>query len=948
MPWMGKKGAITVSAVTLLSIASATPDIQFPVDSQVPPVAQASELYNFVFAESTFTSAAGHITYALAEEPAWLQLDSGTRTFSGRPESNDVGTVTFQLLASDEHGPTPLSVTLVVVEDRGLEVGRSIPAQLGGFGIPSSPTSILFYPLQSFAFNLLPDTFLRTSSSTTYYAISEDNSPLPSWLEFNTSNLGFSGTTPPLVSPTATPQTYGVRVIASDVPGFSEASAAFQIVIAYHILSFSVADLNINATSGKEVTSSPLRQALSLDGKSVQDTDIVSVSTDAPHWLVLDQESISVSGIPPADATSFRVTISVMDALGDFANVTVSFSFTSNAIHLFLGNAPVANATIGQKFTYTINRGSLASENVTVVADLGNASAWMAFNPSNLSFNGNVPQDLAPGSIDIALYATLGQEIEEETLEITLMRGSTTTSVPHTVTSSGSVQSFASITPSPSTSPTTANHSHLSRRTRLKITLAAVLSALAFILLLILFVFCQRRKQKHAPDRCPDDLDPVPALPANEQVDPGLPDAGFAETIDHEEAQRNATPNEPPRIELSWAPDSLRKAKARLSRRMSTRDDGILNLSFSGSLPKDSESPLQNSRNDNKGSQHSVRRSLDVSPFVSTRTSNHSPRRMPFRPVQARSEHATGPKRASRVLSAASTVTSGLPNRLSGAGHGSGGLKPPGCNDIRGSWQDTESSLPSTESRATGLDIVEAFPHPPIDAVGSRSLLSPQRTGKVSLRLIASSSSQTDSPLDERQRWYTERARDPIERSRRFSHARISKPHSGARQSAADISIPSHYEQVTPTNSYYQVRSHNAAFRPSNEPEILNVSRSPGRPFIRPPSELMRARSTASSGQFDSALSTSSSQWEDEVFTAEIEFQEIGAQSTRKDGQAHWRRSATVATGLSEASSTRDLEKSPASRKLRLGDVPGQRPVSVGEGNLQKSERSHQGSLAFV
>ena len=945
---MGEKRAILVSAVTLLSIAGANPDIQFPVNSQVPPVAQASELYNFVFAKSTFTSASAHITYALAEEPAWLQLDSGTRTFSGWPGSNDVGTVTFQLLASDEQGHTALSVTLVVVEDGGLEVGRSIPSQLAGFGVSSSPTSISFYPLQSFAFNLSLDTFLRTSSSTNYYATSEDNSPLPSWLDFDASIFGFSGTTPPLVSPTATPQTYGVRVVASDVPGFSEASAAFQIVVGYHILSFSVADLNINATSGKEVASSPLRQALNLDGKLVQNTDIASVSTNAPRWLVLDQENISVSGIPPADATSLSVTISVMDVLGDFANVTVNFSFTSNATRLFLDDAPVVNATIGQEFTYTISQTSIAVENVTVVADLGSASAWMAFNPSNLSFNGNVPQNLAPGPIDIALYFTLGRETEEETLVIDLIRGSTTTSVPPTVTSSGSVQSFASITPSSSTSPTTANNSHLSRSTRLKIALAAVLSALAFIPLVILFIYCKRQKQKHAPGRCADATDPLTAPPANEQVDPRLPDAGFAESTDHEEAQRNATPNEPPRIELSWAPDSLRKAKARLSKRMSTRDDSILNLSFSGSLPEDSESPVQNSRNENKGSQHFVRRSLDVTPFVSTRTSNHSRRRTLSQPVQARGEHATGPNRASRVLSAVSMVTSGLPNRLSGAGHGSGGVKTPRCNDTRSSWQDTESFLPSTESRATALNIVDAFPHPPIDAVGSRSLLSPQRTGKASLRVVASSSSQTDDQLDERQRWYTERARDTIERSARFSHARISRPHSRAQQLEADTSTSSHYDQVTLTNSSYPGRSQNAAFGPSNELEMTNVGRSPGRTCIRPPSELMRARSTTSSGQFDSALSTSSSQWEDEVLTTEVEFQEVGAQSTRKDGQAQSRRSETVATGLSEASSTRDLERSPASRKLRLGDVPGQRPVSFGEGNLQKSQRSHQGSLAFV
>ena len=946
---MGEKGAILVSAIVLLNIASATPDIQFPVNSQVPPVAQVSRPYTFIFAESTFMSAAGPITYTVADQPAWLQLDSGTRTFSGMPDSNDVGSVTFQLIAADGQGPTPLSVTLVVVQDVVVETGRSVLSQLADFGVPSSPTSIMLYPLQSFALHFSADTFLRTSTTTAYYAISEDNSPLPPWLEFDVSTLGFSGTTPPLVSPTATPETYSVKLIASDVPGFSEASAAFQIVVGYHTLYFSVAILNINATSGTEGATSPLRGTLSLDGNLVRDADIVSVTADAPRWLVLDQANISLSGIPPADATNLSVTVSVMDVFGDFANATIDFSFNSNTTRLFLGGAPVANATIGQEFNYTISQSLLATDNVTVVAGLGSASAWMTFNSSNLSFNGNVPQDLAPASIGIALYATLGHETEEETFQINIIRGSATTSLTRTITSSASVTSLYSIVPPSSTSPVTATHSHLSKRTQLKIILAAILSTVTFILLIASFMCCWRRTQKVPTEPGPVAPDQIPASPVDERVEAEPPDAEVEESAYCEELQKNATPNEPPRIELSWAPDSLRKAKARLSRRTSARDDSILNLSFSGSLPEDLETSVHNSRNEIAASQHFVRRSRDLAPFVSTKTSNYSRKRTPLQPLQAKAEHGTAPKRASRAWSAVSTVTSGLPNRLSGAGHGSGGVNLTGRNDIRSSWQDTESSLPSTDSRATALDIVETFPRPPFDRVENRSMRSPQRIGKASLRMVATSSSPTDSPIDERQRWHIERARDPIQRNARFPHAWSSRPHSGARHLEADNSTFFHDDQLTPVNSPQPTWSQHAAVGASNQPEMTNARRSLGRPFIRPPSKVLPARSTASSGQFDSALSTSSSQWEDEVLTTEVDFQEgpNAAESSRTGGQAQSRRGTTAATGPSGVSSSGDLDRFPASRKLRLGDVPGQRPVSVGEGNLQ-SQRSHQGSLAFV
>jgi axial budding pattern protein 2 len=955
---MRVNGAVLVSAIVLPSIASAVPIVQFPVNSQVPPVARASQPYSFTFAESTFTSTAGPITYALSDEPAWLRLDSGSRAFSGSPGSKDVGSVTFELIATDAQGPTPLSVTLVVIQHDGLQVGQSILSQLAGFGIPSSPSSLLFYPLQAFAFNFSSDTFLRTSSRTSYYAISEDNSPLPSWLKFDASVLGFSGTTPPLVSPTATPQTYGMKLVASDVPGFLETSAAFQIVVGYHILSFSVANENINASSDKEVATSPLRETLRLDGKAVPDPDLVSVTANAPSWLVLDQENISLSGVPPANATSFSVTISVTDVIGDIANATIDFTFTSNWTRLFLGDVPVANATIGQDFNYTINRSLLATGGVTLMADARGASEWLAFDPGNLSFSGKVPQDLTPGQIDVALYATLDHETEEENLQINVIRGSATTSTSHTITVTVSAKSLSSSPPGPSTSPSGDNHQPLSRSTRLKIMLAVVLSIVVFILLVTLIICCRPRKQELPTESTADAPRLTPAPPAGEHVEPELLDVGFVESPHGEEIQRHITPDEPPRIELSWAPDSLREAKTRLSKRISARDDSLLNLSFSGRLRMDSASPGHNSRSEKGASQQFNRRSQDLTPFVSTRTPNYSRKRTPLRPVQSKTEEGAAPKRASRALSTISTATFGLPSRLSGAGHGAGGVGLPGYNDIRSSWQDTESSLPSMDSRGMALDIVEAFPQPPVEGLGSRSIRSPQRNGKPGLRLVTTSSSHTESPTDERQRWYKERARDPLERGARFSHARSSRPHSGGRHLEAESSTLGHEDQLASLNSLYGQWSENAAVGASIQPEIMTPRRSPGRPFMRPPSKLVHNRSTASSGQFDSALSTSSSQWEDEILTTEMDIQQeetqYPAESARRGGQGNplhksqSRRSATTTARLSEVSSVADLDRSPASRKLRLGDVPGQRPVSVEEGNLQKSQRSHQGSLAFV
>lgn len=945
-----------VAILIFLSNASANPDIQFPVNSQVPPVALTSQPYTFTFAESTFTSATSPVTYALSDGPVWLQLDSETRTFSGRPRSDDIGSVTFQLIATDTQGPTPMNVTLIVARDGGLQVGQSILSQLAGFGMPSSSSSLLFYPLQSFVFSFLPDTFLQTSSNTTYYAISADNSPLPSWLEFDASNLGFSGTTPPLVSPTATPQTYGVKLAASNVPGFLEASAVFQIIVGYHVLSFSAANEDVNATSGQKVVTPPLLYTLILDGKGVQDSDLASVTADAPSWLVLDYENISLSGIPPANADNFSVIVSAMDVHGDIANASVNF-FMSSLSRLFLDDEPLANATIGHDFNYSISRSSLASGNVTVMADLGSASAWLTFHPSDLSFDGKVPQDLAPAQINITLYATLGNDTDMEILRIDVIRGSATTSVSHNVTSSASAKSTSSSTPGSLDSSDAAGHSPLSRSTRLTIVLAVILPALVVILLMILLISCLQRKQK-LPAKSSTVPGPVPAPPVGEHVETELRYARPGESIHDKEMQRQAAPNEPPRVELSWAPDSLRKANARVSKHICISDDSVPSPRFSGSISQDLGTPLDQPMTENDATNQITTRSGDLTPFVSPRRSNYSQNRAPLRPIQSKTEEGTAPKRASRALSAISMAAFGLPSRLSGAGHGAGGAGSPGFKDIRSSWQDNESSLPSIDGRATTLNIVEAFPQPPIKTVGRRSIMYPQRGGKASLRMVATSSSQTRTSTEERQRWFTERARDPHERGARFSHSWSSRRHSVRRPLETEKSTLGHDDQLNSLNSAYAPRSENAAAGVLVQPHITTLGRSPARPPARPPSKFTQDRSTASSGQFDSALSTSSSQWEDDILAMEVDFhrdtQYHPTESTRRNSHGiplrnvQSSRSGMTATRLSEVSSAEDLNTSPASRKLRLGDVPGQRPVSGGERSLQKSQRSHQGSLAFV
>lgn len=895
--------AVLVFTVPFLSVTGAIPTLRFPVNAQVPPVARVSQAFQFTFAKSTFTSTAGPMTYTLSGQPEWLQIDSGRRALSGTPTQDNLGPLDFQLIASDAQGSTSQRVTFVVVRDEVLVAGESIISQLATFGPSSSPATLILYPLQPFAFTFSTDTFVRTSSTTAYYAISQDNSPLPSWLEFDDSNLGFSGTTPPLVSPTATPQTFGVKLIASDVAGFAEATAIFQIVVGYHVLAFAVSEQMINTTGGQEVVTPPLRGTLRLDGEAIQDSDIVSVTSDIPSWLTLDTEKISLSGVPPANDAILNVTISVQDVHGDIANATLNFlslfTSTNGSTRLFLGNPNSANATIGDSFNYTISENLLSSSNVTVMADLKSASAWLAFNSSDLTLEGQVPQNLPLGQINVTLFAMAGNVTDTAYLDINIVRGSTTTMPLSTNTLLASKTSSSLSTAQPSNLPGQGSQKTLSRQDLVKIVLAVVLPT-AFLLFLALMLCCCRRRW-HASTEPNAEVPNGPTTTIVEEqnminiaevtaIPPTVPAPHSHETELHVE------PSQPPRIELSWAPDSLRTNKARLSKRLSSQETSFMDLRWNQIDSQDLERPVLNiptsevPSNDEHGNPRKT---------VPSGEPSSPQQRAPLWLVQSRTQERAHPERASRALSGRSAISQKLPNRLSGAGHGAGRISPSRVNDFRNSWQDTVSSLHGMDSRASSIDIAEAFPLPPTEDTASGNMHSLRRSIKPSLRMVPASSSNSESLADQRQRWYTQRACGRLER--------------GARFSSIDALAQS---------------------------EITNCLSSPGRPSARARSGLRRECSTASSGQFDSAMSTPSSLWEDERLAEEQDPEEDENQDA-----STWRADAS---GAGSGPYEERAARASASRTLRLGDVPGSRPVSVGEGNLQRTQRSQQGSLAFV
>ncbi|MCJ1404987.1 hypothetical protein MMC11_008213 [Xylographa trunciseda] len=483
--------AVGTLGLLLAGSVGAAPGIAFPINSQVPPVARVSGPYNFVFSASTFSSSSSPLQYALFNGPDWLQLDSSTRTFSGTPGTNDVGSVNFSLEATDTSGSSTMPVTFVVASDSGPGLGTPVSQQLPMFGTYSEPDSLLLYPSSSVLMSFETDTFMNTNDETVYYAICANNTPLPSWLTFDASQLQLTGTTPGFTSPAELPQTFGVQLIASDVVGFSGAIASFQIVVTSHELTFGVADFTIEASPGKQVNFLGVQSSLTLDHKPFQSYQIDEIVADSPVWLSLDSQNLIFSGIPPDNASSQNFSISAIDIYGDIANATISI-LVAGSSDLFRGTIGSVQATIGSSFNYRLNESLFAISHLNVSVILGNTSQWLSFDESTLVLSGQVPSNLMPQEDVLVLIARDGLQNQTQNFTISLVRGPTsasgsasTPSTPAaTAGSSSPTQTDLNMTPAKSISEST-------------IATAVVVPIIVVLAVLLLLYWISKRRRKH-------------------------------------------------------------------------------------------------------------------------------------------------------------------------------------------------------------------------------------------------------------------------------------------------------------------------------------------------------------------------------------------------------------------------------------------------------------------
>ncbi|KAF7158091.1 hypothetical protein CNMCM6106_004413 [Aspergillus hiratsukae] len=405
---------ITLIVLALLVAVDASLVSNYPVNAQLPPVARVSRPFHFVFSPGTFGGTEAGTQYSLQSAPSWLHLDSSSRTLSGTPTSQDTGPNKFKLLANNGPDSVSMDVTLIVSAEDGPKPAKPLLPQLEAIGATSAPSTIFVHSGDSFVISFDHDTFSNTHPSTFYYGTSPENTPLPSWVRFDPSNLAFSGTTP-----NTGPQTFTFNLVASDVAGFSAATMSFEMTVSPHILSFNQSTQTLFLTRGKQFNTSHFRDILTLDGRQPGNGVLVSTEAHAPSWLTFDRNTISLSGTPPVNAMNENVTISVRDTYGDVTRMIVTLQYSQ----FFTDDIKGCNAVIGNDFVLVFNNLILKNDSVQLEVDLGQQLPWLRYNPDKKTLYGHVPSDLEPGSFPITLTAREGTAEDSEQFIIHAVRG---------------------------------------------------------------------------------------------------------------------------------------------------------------------------------------------------------------------------------------------------------------------------------------------------------------------------------------------------------------------------------------------------------------------------------------------------------------------------------------------------------------------------------------------
>ncbi|EME84368.1 uncharacterized protein MYCFIDRAFT_195433 [Pseudocercospora fijiensis CIRAD86] len=409
---------VSCTLCALFEIAAAIPNVAFPFNSQVPTVARINQPYTFQISASTFAPDAANYVYSLAGQPAWLTINSATRTLTGTPGTGDAGSKTFNLLAGDSSGAATMECTLVVSVDPAPQLTGDVSRQLAESANLSSsePPVVTLVPSTAFNFDFTQESFIDIIQRRLYYyATLSDHTPLPSWLKFDSERLTFSGIAPDL---SAFPQSWDINLIASDVAGFSGTYASFTIAIGTQQLVFVPEEQEVNITAGDKVNITVLQNELFSSNVNISPADLKDAEAEIPAWLHFNASTLAITGTAPVDFSSANISVTATDKQGNMA--TAIINLTAGNASLFEGQIGTLSAAAGESFTYHFDDSLFSRDDLELAVSLPASADWLKYNKDTRALEGDVPSSTQASTIKVTLTAKLPDDKESQTQTFTI------------------------------------------------------------------------------------------------------------------------------------------------------------------------------------------------------------------------------------------------------------------------------------------------------------------------------------------------------------------------------------------------------------------------------------------------------------------------------------------------------------------------------------------------